>query len=58
MVEAAASGHAGVTMKLVNTALASNPLNWVIVFLMLAIAGIGGHYLMAFWQSNTTTPLA
>ncbi|MGC9293471.1 MAG: hypothetical protein ACP5EP_12260 [Acidobacteriaceae bacterium] len=30
-------------MGLVNFDIMKNPLNWVIVFLMLAIAGIGGH---------------
>jgi hypothetical protein len=28
-------------MKLVNTALLFHPANWAIVFLMLAIAGVG-----------------
>jgi hypothetical protein len=33
-------------MQVVNTALLKNPLNWVIVLLMLLIASFAGHYLL------------
>jgi hypothetical protein len=32
-------------MAIVNVPLLKNPLNWVIVTLMLVIAGVAGHYL-------------
>jgi hypothetical protein len=34
-------------MKIVNTALLKNPLNYIIVLLMLVIAGIGGHLFLS-----------
>lgn len=35
-------------MKLLNLPLMKNPLNWLIVLLMLVIAGIGGHLLLSY----------
>lgn len=34
-------------MTIVNVPLMKNPINWVIVILMLVIAGIAGHYLVS-----------
>jgi hypothetical protein len=34
-------------MTIVNTELLSNPLNWVILFLMVAIAYIGAGYIVS-----------
>lgn len=34
-------------MTLVNVPLLKNPLNWLIVVLMLVIAGVAGHYLFS-----------
>jgi hypothetical protein len=31
-------------MAIVNVPLMKNPLNWVIVTLMLILAGVAGHY--------------
>lgn len=33
-------------MQLVNTALIKQPLNWLVVLLMLVFAGIAGHLLL------------
>ncbi len=33
--------------KIVNTAILKHPLNWIIVLLMLLLAGAAGHYLFA-----------
>lgn len=38
--------------KIINLRLMSNPLNWVILFLMIAIAYLGaGHIAQSFNQS-------
>ena len=34
-------------MKLVNVGLLKHPMNWVIVLLMLVLAGIGGHLILS-----------
>jgi len=36
-------------MQLLNVGLVKNPLNWLIIFLMLVIAAIGGHLLMSYF---------
>lgn len=36
-------------MAIVNTRLLKNPANWVIVLLMLVIAGIAGHLALAYF---------
>ncbi len=36
-------------MQIVNLELMSNPLNWIIIFLMLVIAAIGGHEVMSLF---------
>lgn len=36
----------------VNLKLASHPLNWLIVFLMLVIAAIAGHELLSLFGSE------
>lgn len=33
-------------MAIVNTAILKSPLNWLTVFLMLLIAGLGGHLIL------------
>jgi hypothetical protein len=33
-------------VKLINVALLKNPMNWLIVLLMLVLAGIAGHMLL------------
>lgn len=33
-------------MAIVNTAILKNPLNWLIVWLMLLIAAFGGHFIL------------
>lgn len=35
-------------MAVLNWELAKNPLNWVIILLMLALAGVGGSILLAY----------
>lgn len=34
-------------MQIVNTDLIANPLNWVVLFLMVAIAYIGAGYIVS-----------
>lgn len=34
-------------MQIVNTEIMSNPLNWVVLFLMVAIAYIGAGYIVS-----------
>jgi hypothetical protein len=34
-------------MQIVNTEILSNPLNWVVLFLMVAIAYIGAGYIVS-----------
>lgn len=34
-------------MQIVNTQILSNPLNWVVLFLMVAIAYIGAGYIVS-----------
>lgn len=40
-------------MKILNWELISNPLNWVILFLMVFIAGIGIHFITNHVQLAT-----
>ena len=47
-------------MAIINTKLISHPMNWLIILLMLVIAGIFGHLLLSLLDqepatSNTTT---
>lgn len=37
-------------MQVVNWPLIKNPLNWLIVLLMLVIAGMAGHYAVTLFQ--------
>jgi hypothetical protein len=41
---------------IVNKGLLFNPLNWLIVVLMLIIAGMGGHYLLALAGITPSSP--
>jgi len=34
-------------VTLLNVPLLKNPLNWVIVILMLVLAGVAGHYIFS-----------
>jgi hypothetical protein len=35
-------------MKPINWRIIAHPVNWITVLLMLVIAGIGGHFVLAF----------
>jgi hypothetical protein len=35
-------------MQLLNTELLKHPINWVIILLMLIIAGVAGHLLLSY----------
>lgn len=39
-------------MPLLNTGLLKQPLNWVVILLMLVIAGIGGHLLLSYFHTE------
>jgi hypothetical protein len=39
-------------MQLVNTAILKQPLNWIIVLLMLVIAGIAGHLILSYFETE------
>ena len=39
-------------MAIINTRLMSNPMNWLTVLLMLFIAGIFGHYVLALFDQD------
>lgn len=41
---------------IVNTRLMSHPINWVIVLLMLLIAGLFGHYLLYLFDQQPAVP--
>lgn len=41
--------------KVINLALLKNPLNWVIIFLMLAFAGIAGHLVAQYFGISPVT---
>jgi hypothetical protein len=43
-------------MQVVNLGLIKNPLNWIIVLLMLLIAGFAGHYGWALIQQYRGQP--
>lgn len=34
-------------MTLINTSILKHPMNWVVVTLMLVLAGIGGHLVLS-----------
>jgi len=40
---------------IVNTAILKNPLNWIIVLLMLVLAGIAGHYALSWLGQEPAT---
>lgn len=49
-------------MKIVNTGILKNPLNWLIVLLMLILAGTAGHLAMTWFghepaSSNSNSQL-
>lgn len=39
-------------MQVINWPLMKNPINWLIVLLMLVIAGMAGHYGLALFQMH------
>jgi hypothetical protein len=41
-------------MAIVNTKLLSHPMNWLIILLMLIIAGIFGHLLLSLLDQEPT----
>jgi hypothetical protein len=43
-------------MAIVNTALLKHPMNYIIVILMLVIAGIGGALLLQYFGAVPATP--
>jgi len=42
-------------MQVINTGLIKHPLNWLIVGLMLTIAGIAGHLLLSLTGTEPAT---
>lgn len=42
-------------MKVLNFEMAKNPMNWIIVILMLIIAGVGGHLLLSYFKHEPAT---
>lgn len=42
--------------KLVNTALLRNPMNWLVVLLMLVLAGIAGHLALSLAGVQPANP--
>jgi hypothetical protein len=41
---------------MLNWKLIKNPINWLVVFLMLVIAGIGGHLFLMLLGIESSTP--
>jgi hypothetical protein len=39
----------------INWKLISHPINWIVVLLMLVIAGTAGHLLLSFFDRNPAT---
>lgn len=39
-------------MTIINSKLISHPMNWIIILLMLAIAGIFGHLLLTLFEQE------
>lgn len=39
----------------INTNLAKQPMNWIVILLMLVIAGMGGHLLLSYFGIEPTT---
>lgn len=42
-------------MKAVNWKMVSHPINWLVILLMLVIAGTAGHLLLSLFGSEPTT---
>jgi hypothetical protein len=42
-------------MAIINTRIISHPMNWIIIFLMLVIAGIFGHLLLTLLDQEPST---
>jgi hypothetical protein len=40
---------------MLNWKLIKNPLNWLIIILMLVLAGIGGHLLLSYFNHEPVT---
>jgi hypothetical protein len=43
-------------VKLLTVKTVANPLNWIIVLLMLILAGVGGHFLLSWFGIEPSTP--
>lgn len=41
---------------MINWQLLKHPVNWLIVILMLVIAGAAGHYILAYFGAEAATP--
>ena len=42
-------------MELLNFNLLKNPVNWIVIILMLIIAGMGGHLLLSYFGVEPET---
>lgn len=42
-------------MRVLNFEMLKNPLNWIIVLLMLVIAGTAGHLVLSYFQHEPKT---
>lgn len=42
-------------MKIVNTSLLKQPLNWAIIPLMLLLAAVGGHLVLSYFGVEPKT---
>lgn len=42
-------------MTIVNTAILKNPVNWIIVLLMLVLAGTAGHFMLSWIGQEPAT---
>lgn len=45
-------------MEIVNWKIVSHPMNWVILFLMVMIAGIGIHFIVRGLGATGPAPMA
>jgi hypothetical protein len=45
-------------MSIINTKLIAHPMNWIIILLMLAIAGIFGHLLLSVLDQEPSTGIS
>lgn len=48
----------GPPMSIINTKIIAHPMNWIIILLMLAIAGIFGHLLLSALDQEPASAIA